>query len=72
MSVGVWRNARLATLADPAPWGWISLFAPLLMAWMLVKLSGMPMLEAEMAKRKTGYADYMRSTSAPIPGPPKD
>lgn len=82
---GLWRYSRhpnyffeclhwlaYVPLAIGAPWGWISLFAPLLMAWMLVKLSGMPMLEAEMAKRKTGYADYMRSTSALIPWPPKD
>lgn len=58
-------------LALCAPWGWASLIAPALMAWMLVKLSGMPMLEADMAKRKPGYADYMRSTSALIPWPPK-
>jgi steroid 5-alpha reductase family enzyme len=58
-------------LALGAPWGGASLIAPLLMAWMLVKLSGMPMLEADMARRKPGYADYMRSTSALIPWPPR-
>jgi hypothetical protein len=28
------------------------------------------MLEAEMAKRKPGYADYIRTTSALVPWPP--
>lgn len=57
-------------LAVGAPWGWTALAAPLVMAFLLTKLSGMPMLEAEMAQRKPGYADYMRTTSALIPWPP--
>lgn len=81
---GLWRYSRhpnyffeclhwlaYVPLAIGAPWGWISLGAPLLMAWMLTKLSGMPMLEEDMARRKPGYADYMRTTSALIPLPPK-
>lgn len=59
-------------LALGAPWGWTALAAPLVMAFLLTKLSGMPILEAEMAKRKPGYADYIRSTSALIPWPPKN
>ena len=59
-------------LALGAPWGWTALAAPLVMAFLVTKLSGMPILEAEMAKRKPGYADYIRSTSALIPWPPKD
>ncbi len=59
-------------LALGAPWGWTALAAPLVMAFLLTKLSGMPMLEAEMAQRKPGYADYIRTTNALIPWPPKD
>lgn len=59
-------------LALGAPWGWTALAAPLIMAFLLTKLSGMPILEAEMAKRKPGYADYIRTTSALIPWPPKN
>ena len=59
-------------LALGAPWGWTALAAPVVMAFLLTKLSGMPILEAEMAKRKPGYADYMRTTSALIPWPPKE
>jgi steroid 5-alpha reductase family enzyme len=42
------------------------------MAWLLIKLSGVPLMEAEMARRKPGYAEYMRSTSMLIPLPPKN
>ena len=81
---GLWRYSRhpnyffeclhwlaYVPLALGAPWGWLSLAAPLVMAWLLLKLSGVPMLEAEMAKRKAGYTEYMHSTSVLIPLPPK-
>lgn len=59
-------------LAWGAPHGWVSLAAPIIMAFLLTKLSGMPLLEAEMARRKPGYADYMRTVSPLIPWPPKN
>ena len=58
-------------LALGAPHGWATLIAPGVMAWMLMKLSGVPMLEAEMIKTRPGYADYVRRTSALIPWFPK-
>ncbi|WP_240954359.1 DUF1295 domain-containing protein [Solimonas marina] len=58
-------------LALGAPFGWTSLIAPLVMAWLLTRLSGMPLLEAEMMRRKPGYAEYVRTTSALVPWPPK-
>lgn len=82
---GLWRYSRhpnyffecvhwiaylpLALAPGGVPWSWIVLFAPLVMAFLLMKLSGVPLLEAEMMKRKPGYADYVRSTSALIPWP---
>lgn len=81
---GLWRYSRhpnyffecvhwlaYVPLAIAAPWGWMSLGAPLVMAWLLLKLSGVPMMEAEMAQRKAGYAEYIRTTSVLIPFPPK-
>ncbi len=81
---GLWRYSRhpnyffeslhwaaYVPLAIGAPYGWVSLLAPVVMAALLMKLSGVPMLEAEMVKRKPGYADYIRTTSALIPWPPK-
>ena len=82
--VGWWRYSRhpnyffecvhwLAYLALSigTPWGWFTLLPPVLMAWLLLKLSGIPLLEEGMAKRRAGYADYMRTTSALIPWPPR-
>ena len=54
-----------------APWGWAALAAPVVMALLLLKLSGVPLMEQEMARRKPGYADYMRTTSMLIPWPPR-
>ena len=81
---GLWRYSRhpnyffeavhwlaYVPLAIGAPYGWVTLLAPLVMALLLTKLSGMPLLEKEMAARKPGYADYVRTTSALIPWPPK-
>lgn len=81
---GLWRYSRhpnyffeclhwaaYVPLAIGAPWGWVTLAAPVVMAALLIKLSGVPMLEAEMLQSKKGYADYMRSTSMLIPWPPK-
>lgn len=81
---GLWRYSRhpnyffeclhwlaYVPLAWGAPWGWTALIAPLVMAFLLTRLSGMPLLEAEMAKRKAGFAEYMRTTSPLIPWFPK-
>lgn len=59
----------------PLAWGmelwWVTLGAPLVMAFLLMKMSGVPLLEAEMIRRKPGYADYVRTTSPLIPWPPR-
>ena len=81
---GLWRYSRhpnyffetlfwfsFLPLALGTPYWWVTLGAPLVMAFLLTKLSGMPMLEKEMAARKPGYAEYMRQTSPLIPWPPK-
>ncbi|MCX4137333.1 MULTISPECIES: DUF1295 domain-containing protein [Paraburkholderia] len=83
--VGLWRYSRhpnyffecvhwlaYIALSIGTPWGWFTLLPPVLMAFLLLKLSGIPLLEESMAKRRAGYADYMRTTSALIPWPPRD
>ncbi len=45
---------------------------PLLMAWLLLKVSGIPLLEARMADTREGYRDYMCTTSPLILWPPKN
>ena len=81
---GLWRYSRhpnyffecvhwlaYVPLAWGAPWGWAALAAPAVMALLLMKLSGVPLLEAGMIRRKPGYAEYVRTTSALIPWFPK-
>lgn len=53
------------------PWGWLTLVPPVLMAVLLLKVSGVPMLEARLMKTRSGYGEYMRTTSALVPWPPK-
>lgn len=81
---GLWRYSRhpnyffeclhwlaYVPLALGAPWGLASFVAPLVMAALLMKLSGIPMLEKGLMQRKPGYADYVARTSALIPWPPR-
>ncbi|CAL8478716.1 MULTISPECIES: DUF1295 domain-containing protein [Caballeronia] len=60
-----------AVLSIELPWGWATLAPPVLMAWLLLKVSGIPILEARLAETRDGYRDYMRTTSALIPWPRK-
>lgn len=58
-------------LAWGTPMVWISFIPPLVMAWLLLKVSGIPMNEAEAAAKRPDYAEYIRTTSAFIPFPPR-
>lgn len=81
---GLWRYSRhpnyffetvhwlaYVALAWGAPLGWVTLAAPVVMAFLLMKLSGVPLLEKEMMLRKPGYAEYVRTTSALVPWFPR-
>ncbi len=50
---------------------WWSIIGPLLMTLLLLKVSGVALLEKDIGERRPGYADYMRRTNAFIPGKPK-
>ncbi len=65
----VWWGIFLVAAATPG--GWMTFFSPLLMTFFLLRVSGVPMLEASLAERKEGYRDYMRRTSPFIPWPPR-
>lgn len=58
-------------LAFGAPWWWLALLPPVLMAYLLLKLSGVPMVEAQSAQSRPGYSEYVRTTSMLIPWPPR-
>jgi steroid 5-alpha reductase family enzyme len=86
-NVGLWRWSRhpnyffewLGWLAYPAialsaayPWGWASLAAPAIMYWLLVHVSGIPPLEAQMLRsRGDRYRAYQAETSPFFPLPPQ-
>jgi steroid 5-alpha reductase family enzyme len=54
------------------PWGWASLLAPAFMYWILVYVTGIPPLEAQMLRsRGERYRDYQSRTSAFFPMPPQ-
>ncbi|VWB53657.1 DUF1295 domain-containing protein [Burkholderia lata] len=57
-------------LAIGMPWGALTLLPPFLMAWLLLRVSGLPLLEARLVDTRPGYREYMRTTSALIPWPP--
>ncbi len=41
------------------------------MTWLLLKVSGVTLLEKGLASTKPGYAEYVRRTSAFVPRPPR-
>lgn len=51
--------------------GVIGFIGPVVMTYLLMRVSGVPMLERSLNKRREGYADYVARTSAFIPRPPK-
>ena len=51
--------------------GWWSIVSPLLMTFLLLRVSGVAMLERDIGKRRPEYADYVETTNAFFPGPPK-
>jgi steroid 5-alpha reductase family enzyme len=58
-------------LALGTPWGWLTLPSPLLLSFLLLRVSGVPMLERGLRTRKPGYAEYAARTNAFFPGPPR-
>jgi steroid 5-alpha reductase family enzyme len=83
MDQGLWRYSRHPNyFGDALTWWGIFLVAaetqaglwslpgPLLLTFLLVRVSGIPTLEDHMTKHRPGYADYVRRTSAFVPWPP--
>jgi len=49
--------------------GWWTIVSPILVTWMLLRVSGVALMELDIAERRTGYRAYMNHTNAFIPGP---
>ncbi|WP_425401086.1 DUF1295 domain-containing protein [Aeoliella sp.] len=65
----VWWGIYVATLE--AGFVWWTLIGPVLMSILLLKVSGVTLLEKSLQARKQGYDDYARRTSAFFPWLPK-
>ncbi len=52
-------------------WGWWTVISPVLMTTLLMKVSGVALLEKTLVKTRPEYRDYVRRTSAFCPLPPK-
>lgn len=78
MNKGVWRYTRHPNyFGDSAQWwgyyliaasagGWWTIFSPIMMTFLLVRVSGVALLEKTMETRP-GYKEYAEKTSAFIP-----
>jgi steroid 5-alpha reductase family enzyme len=64
----VWWGFYLIALAGGAWWAIVS---PILMTLLLLKVSGVSLLEKTITERRPAYADYIRRTNSFIPGWPK-
>ena len=83
LSTGLWRYSRHPNyFGDAVFWwgifgvaavhgGWWTVFAPLIMTGLLLKVSGVPLLEDRMIETRPEYRDYVRRTPAFIPWFPK-
>jgi steroid 5-alpha reductase family enzyme len=47
-------------------------FAPLLMTFLLLKVSGVTLLEQDISERRPAYREYIARTNAFLPGLPKE
>ena len=83
LTTGYWSVTRHPNyFGDAAQWwgfwlfafsagAWWTVFSPLLMTFLLMKVSGVAMLERTLAKNKPGYEEYSARTSAFFPWFPK-
>ncbi len=65
----VWWGFFLMAAVNPGSW-W-TIVSPILMTILLLKISGVALLEKTLTETKPGYRDYLQATSAFIPWPPR-
>jgi steroid 5-alpha reductase family enzyme len=83
LTTGLWRYTRHPNyFGDAAQWwgfyllalaagGWWTVLSPLLMTFLLMRVSGVRLLEKSLKETKPGYEEYVRRTSAFFPRPPR-
>lgn len=84
MTKGLWRYTRhpnyfgeatmwwgIWLISMSSPFGLVTIISPVLLTFLLLKVSGVPMTEARW-KKKPGFAQYKKTTSEFFPWFPKD
>ncbi|MGB5260775.1 MAG: DUF1295 domain-containing protein [Gammaproteobacteria bacterium] len=81
MDTGLWRFTRHPNyFGEACVWwgfflfglaagGWWSVLSPVLMTFLLLRVSGVSLLEKDIVERRPAYRDYIERTNAFIPGP---
>jgi len=83
MTTGLWKYTRhpnyfgetvvwwgIFIITFGMPWFFIALFSPAMITWLLLFVSGIPLLEKK-AMKKPGYPEYAAKTSVFFPLPPR-
>jgi steroid 5-alpha reductase family enzyme len=63
----VWWGVYFAALGEGI---WWTAIGPVVMSFLLLRVSGVALLERSLQRSKDGYADYIARTSAFFPWPP--
>jgi steroid 5-alpha reductase family enzyme len=83
LNTGVWRYSRHPNyFGDATQWwaywllavaagGWWTIFSPIIMTGLLLRVSGVRLLEKTLKETKPGYAEYVETTSEFIPWFPR-
>jgi steroid 5-alpha reductase family enzyme len=84
MERGVWAWTRhpnyfgecvawwgIFAVALAAPNGWLALPGPVLLTFLLLRVSGVALLERDIAERRPGYDEYAARVPAFVPRPPR-
>lgn len=61
----VWWGFFCIALAVPG--GWLTIFSPLIITFLLLKVSGVAMLEKDIGSRRPGYEEYQKRVNAFFP-----
>ena len=66
-----WWGIWLIAISSLGLSGWFSIIGPLTITFLILKVSGIPMLEKKM-KKNPEFIEYKRKVSMFFPLPPKD
>lgn len=64
----LWWGLALPAIAGGA---WWTILGPIAMTYLLMKFSGVPLLEKSLVETRPGYRDYIQRTNAFFPWPPR-